>query len=124
MTYAENRVRLDSTLSIDAGNRVANPATNLVAQWREQAQAYECDGQPGAKLLRRVAAELEQTWSQWWTEPLPISRAAAESGYSQDHLRELVRNGTVHPVLFADRGPIRIRRCDCPRKPGYMLKTS
>lgn len=59
----------------------------LVARWRAEADAYEQDGQPGAALLRRVAAELDAALRREALEELTIAQAAAESGYSASQLR-------------------------------------
>ena len=96
-----------------------NPLLGLVERWRGEADAYARDGVPGhAALLRRVADELEAAWRTWWTEGLSIAQAVIESGYSEDRLRELVREGKLpdaRPV--GSRGEMRIRRCDLPRRP-------
>jgi len=119
---ASPAIRWSCGAKLSSVNSMDSTANDLVSRWREQAAAYERDGQPGAKLLRRVADELENMWSDWYIEPLTIAQAARESGYTEDYLRDLVRDGTLHAVRFADRGPIRIRRCDCPRKAGHALK--
>ena len=97
-------------------------ANDLVAQWREQASAYDRDGQPGAKLLRRVADELEQMWSDWSTEPLTIAQAARESGFSKAHLRRLVAEGKLPDV--AAEGETMVRRGDLPWKSPADRKVS
>lgn len=91
----------------------------LASRWRAEAHAYDRDGVAAhASLLRRVASELDAAWRAYAAEELSVAQAAAESGYSSDHLRELVRSGK----LSGERAPgartrIRIRRCDLPRKP-------
>ena len=89
-------------------------------RWREEATAYERDGVPGhAALLRRVADELTAAWQEWCAEELDTAQAAAESGYSETRLRELVREGSLPDNRPPGScGPILIRRCDLPRKPG------
>lgn len=76
----------------------------LVVYWREQAAGYEQDGQPGAAVLRRVAAELDEALHREALEELSISRAAAESGYSASQLRRRFP------------GQRTIRRSDLPAK--------
>ena len=98
------------------------PALLLLAEdWLEQAARYETDGAmvKADLLLRRLAGELTAAWREWDAEELDISQAAAESGYSEARLRELAREGSIpdnRPP--GSQGPIRIRRCDLPRKPG------
>lgn len=92
---------------------------DLVARWRVEADAYERDGVPGhAALLRRVATELEGWWRSYESEELTVAQAAAESGYSRDRLRELVRARRLPDARPpGSRGEIRLRRADLPRKP-------
>ncbi len=78
--------------------------TKLVAFWREQAAAYEQDGQPGTALLRRVATELDEAVRGLGLEELTVAQAAAESGYSASQLRRRFP------------GQRTIRRADLPRK--------
>lgn len=76
----------------------------LVTRWRDQAAAYEADGQPGAALLRRVAGELDEAMRRQALEQLTVAQAAQESGYSESQLRRRFR------------GQRTIRRQDLPRK--------
>lgn len=93
----------------------------LPKSWRDEAKRYSADGAlvPADKLLGRVAGELEFSWQSWWTEPLNITQAASTSGYTAAHLREMVRKGEVQHAS-PEAGPITIRRCDLPRKPGSL----
>ena|SRR2546425_5133389 len=95
-----------------------NPLLGLLERWRAEADAYARDGVPGhAALLRRVADELAAAWHAWWTAELTVGEGAAESAYSADRLRELVREGKL-PARRAADGELRVRRCDLPRRPG------
>lgn len=60
---------------------------DLVARWREQAEAYEVDTQPGAGLLRRVADELEEALLQHELEELTPTQAAVEEGCHSSTIR-------------------------------------
>jgi hypothetical protein len=51
-------------------------------------------------------------------ELLTLQQAAAESGYSRDHLRRLIDEGTIPNASAAD-GSKAILRMDLPRKPGH-----
>ena len=107
---------------------MACPAMNprdLPHEWRAQAETYERDGAYAqAAVLRRVAEELEAAWTSHELEELPVAQAAQESGYSEEHLRALVREGRIpdnRPP--GSQGEMRIRRCDLPRKPGAQRPT-
>ena len=98
-----------------------DPFRALAAGWLEEADRYAADGAMvrAEKLLQRVACELTAAWQDWQTEQLDTSQAATESGYSEARLRELVREGAIPDSRPpGSQGPIRIRRCDLPRKPG------
>jgi len=97
-----------------------DPFRTIAAGWLEEADRYAADGAMvrADRLLLRVASELTAAWQDWQTEQLNTAPAATESGYSEARLRELVREGNIpdnRPP--GSRGPIRIRRCDLPRKP-------
>ena len=92
--------------------------SKLSENWRKRADALRRYAPEVANALEDCAAELEESWRSWWEEELTVAQAASESGYSEDHLRELVREGK----LAADSGNgkksrIRVRRGDLPRKP-------
>ncbi len=70
-----------------------------------------------AEVLETCAEELELRVDCWLNEVLPISEAAVESGYSEDHLRTLVRDGRVRAHRRNGTGRILIRRSDLPRRP-------
>jgi hypothetical protein len=64
-----------------------------------------------------AANELQAAIGARTSELLTVQEAAAESGYSEDHLGRLLREGTI-PNAGEPYSP-RIRRYDLPRKPGY-----
>lgn len=70
----------------------------------------------GATSLERAAEDLEIAFREWWLEDLTIADAAAEAGYSEERMRELVRDGRAEGEGTRGR-PLRVRRCDLPRKP-------
>jgi hypothetical protein len=74
-----------------------------------------------AVALQRAAGELEANFRSWWLAELPISEAAAEAGYSEERVREWVREGRLDGGRAGEPGPLRVRRCDLPRKPGQQL---
>lgn len=89
----------------------------LVEKLRSEADVYERDRAmlDGGRVLRRVADRIEDHFAQWWTEQLDTVGAAAESGYSEDHLRTLIREGRLRHTRNGRK--ILIRRCDLPRHP-------
>lgn len=88
----------------------------LVAQWRAEADQMLVRGaEDFARCVASLASELEAKLIEWEQEPLTLSQAAAESGYSYSHLHRLVAEEKVKNV-GAPRAP-RIRRTDLPRKP-------
>jgi hypothetical protein len=90
--------------------------SSLLDRWRADATALRRRGATGfAQLLEGCAEELEAWLQGRESEVLGLPEASEESGYSQEHLRRLVREGILPDV--ATDGPIRVRRGDLPRKP-------
>ena len=90
---------------------------NLVTRWMDEAATLAGWGdERGAAVLRRVAQELDIAACEHDEEPLTITQASAESGFSADHLRSLVATGEIPNA--GRRGSPRIRRRDLPMKPG------
>ncbi len=99
----------------------------LVLRFRDQAAAYERDGAlvPGGRILERAAADLQTAFHEWWVELLTIAESAEWSGYSEDHLRDLVRKKSIPDLRpRGSRGEIRIRRCDLPRHAALAAQLS
>lgn len=91
----------------------------LASRWTDEASALEKWGDSrGALILSRCATELDLASRAHASEALTISQAAAESGYSCDHLRALVSTGEV--ANAGRKGSPRIRRRDLPMKPGHV----
>lgn len=87
----------------------------LPTAWRTEAGTLEKYGDTrGARLLRDVADVLEASLRSVEDEPLDLSTAARESGYSADRLRHLVSSGEIPNA--GKKGAPRIRRGDLPRK--------
>jgi hypothetical protein len=72
-----------------------------------------------AAALDAAADQLEDAFRSDGDDLLTVAQAAAESGYSADHIGRELRSGHV-PNAGRPRAP-RIRRADLPRKPGIAL---
>jgi hypothetical protein len=88
-----------------------------VARFRERAALLARHGaKEAAETAEALAADLEADFRLWWLEELSVTDAAAECGYSEERLREMVRERRVEGQRNGDRGAIRVRRRDLPRK--------
>ena len=72
-----------------------------------------------ARLFRTLAAELDEAVHETEDELLTLQQAADLSGYTADHLRHLVADGSI--PNDGERGQPRIRRRDLPTKPGTSV---
>ncbi len=89
---------------------------DLLAGWLGEAETVErCGHEPTGKLIRRLAAEMEEALKDDRDETLTIAEAALESDYSSEHLRKLVASGTIPNA--GEKGRPRIRRRDLPARP-------
>ena len=71
-----------------------------------------------AQTCEYVAETLEAKFRAWWLAQLTVSEAADESGYSEERLREMAREGTLpYQKGEGKRSHIGIARCDLPRRP-------
>jgi hypothetical protein len=89
---------------------------SLANRWRTEAKRFrqfEAHGQAAA--CEQLADELEAALDGWNLTPLTVREASEQSGYSEDHLRRLIRKGRIHNA-GADNSP-RVLRRDLPRKP-------
>lgn len=68
----------------------------------------------GAKLIDELLADLDTVLTTHEDEVLRVPDAAKESGYSEEHLRRLIRTGKVANAGRA--GAPAIRRADLPAK--------
>lgn len=91
----------------------------FVAKLRAKAVELRAYGAPDpAQTSERVAQDLEDSFRAWWLAELTVSEAATESGYSEERLREMARDGTLpHRKGQGERGHVVIARCDLPRRP-------
>lgn len=72
----------------------------------------------GAELCDALLGDLDALLSASASELLSLRQAAAESGYSPDHLGRLIREGKI-PNAGRHHAP-RIRRADLPRRAGVL----
>jgi len=90
---------------------------SLAQTWLEEAETLErYRDERGAELCRLHARELQEAMRNGLDEVYTLSKAAELSGYSEDHLRHLVADGTIPNA--GRKGAPRIRRADLPVKPG------
>ena len=89
---------------------------SLSDRWRleaERLRRFEAHGQAAA--CEQLANELEAALAAWEFAPLTVREASEQSGYSEEHLRRLVRQGQI-PNAGRPNSP-RIFHRDLPRKP-------
>ena len=92
---------------------------DLPPRWTERAAEMRFLGQESiAALIEALLGELETELDADSSETLTIAQAATESGYSQEHLRRLVRNEQISNA-GRPNAPL-IRRADVPIKPGRL----
>ena len=93
---------------------------DLPPRWTDEATIFRKRGREDLALfLESYLAELEAEMRNEENEPLTIAQAAAEGGYSEEHLRRLVREEQI-PNAGRPNAP-RIRRADVPKKPGRSV---
>lgn len=90
---------------------------DLLERWRGLVGTWKAWGLYGdtTRVLERCITELEVAVRQQHDEPLTLAAAARESGYSENHLGRLIREGRI-PNAGRLHAPA-IRRGDLPRKP-------
>lgn len=95
------------------------PLGRLLAGWRDDAEVLRRRGHPdAAERLERHAEEVEQALRAQRLQAITVAEAATESGYSEDHLRELARQGKIEALRpNGPRGTILLPRYALPRKP-------
>ena len=86
----------------------------LPGHWRQRAEGLRRYSVSAANAYEDAASELEQALQALDAETLSLTQAARESGYSSDHLGNLIRRGKI-PNAGRRNAP-RIRRSDLPIK--------
>ncbi len=92
---------------------------DLAEKWRAlAAQQRQLGAEGQACTFEHCARELNAALKSVAHEELTIAEAAAESGYSEEQLRRLVRNDKLQAQPRAGpRSHLRIRRRDLPKRP-------
>lgn len=86
--------------------------------WRLQADHFRKVGAEGqAATLESCIRQLEGWIRSEETRLVTISEAADIGGYSEEHLRRLVRSGDLPAAQDCPGGRIRLRARDVPMKP-------
>jgi hypothetical protein len=86
----------------------------LVAQWRQKAEALRPFAEPAARAFEAAADELADAVARDDEQLLTVQEASRASGYSADHLARLLRDRTIPNA--GRKGAPRIRRADLPRR--------
>jgi hypothetical protein len=87
------------------------PPAALAARWRDDTQVFRRYGAAGrARLLERMAAELEVSTHAHASATVDLSTAAALSGFSRAHLRRLIREGKLGTT--ADGALLRVKKSE------------
>jgi hypothetical protein len=96
---------------------MTDPLSDLISVWRKRAVELEEYAAPAATAFWRAAEELEDAVAAQSMQPLTPKEAAEEGGYTEDYIREFLRD---NPSLNAGRpGAPRILRAHVPVKPGH-----
>jgi hypothetical protein len=85
----------------------------LADEWRRRADLLRLYGDPNTERLWRLAAdELDRAAAAERERPLTLREAARETGYTADHLAELIRRGKLPNA--GCKGAPRLRASDLP----------
>ena len=93
----------------------------LPAEFRRRAEFVRenAAAEQAATAWEKAATEVEAALRADELEELTLQEASLECGYSVDHLRRLIRDGTI-PNAGDERKHGVLRR-DIPRKPGHRV---
>ena len=95
---------------------------SLAAGWLEEAETLErYRDERGAAICRMHASELTDAVARQESDLLTLAGASQASGYTADHLRHLIAEGTI--PNGGRKGSPRIFRRDLPVKPGSQGAT-
>ncbi len=92
--------------------------TRLSRKWLDEVAVLRRRGaEAQAVAIESCISDLEQFAEEWRLQSLTVKEAAAESGYTSDHLSRLLTEELIENAGV--KGRPRIRRCDLPSKPGF-----
>ncbi len=95
---------------------------SLPTSWREQAKLFREHAEESLAIAyERCADQLDAVLAEADDEALTLREASLEGGYSIDHLRRRIRDGTIPNA--GDERKYRIFRRDMPKKPGHRVAT-
>jgi hypothetical protein len=90
-----------------SGTQPPHSRAELAARWRADAQVFRRYGSTGrARMLERLAAELEQSATEEAAAVVDLSTAAQLTGFTRGHLRRLYRAGRLEPVRMEGDEPL------------------
>ena len=97
---------------------LAGKFRELAQEWRDRAEDFDQHGcEQVALTYGKVAEEVVRMLDGWDDEYLSVKQAAAESGYSEEYLRRLVRNGNIDArAKERSKGRTQVRRADLPTR--------
>lgn len=100
------------------------PIAQIIAAWEARlATFHELHAQVDGEALCQLAlADLRRVHAERENEALSLQEAAAESGYHEDSLTRLVREGKLANVGSKHRP--RFRRADLPRRASHNTPRS
>ena len=92
--------------------------TVFATMLRERAELLRLYGASEAcSACNAVAEELEASFAEWWNGEVTVSEAVEVTGYTAEHIRRQVRDGSIpHSRVSGCRDEIRISRCDLPMR--------
>ena len=91
----------------------------VLKEWTERAEDYERADAPGAAYgIRQVVEDVQRHQLLRSDGSVTIAEAVPlTNGYTEQALRQMVHRGELENISN-DKGPIRVRISDLPRKPG------
>lgn len=107
-----------------AVNTLSIGLADLPTAFRERATFLRenAAAEQAATAWEKAATEVESALRGHELEALTLRDAAPECGYSVDHLRRLIRDGTIPNA--GNHREYRILRRDIPKKPGHAVASA
>ena len=94
----------------------------FISEFVDNLQAKAADvrafgAEPQAMTLEKIANDLSGRFRAWWLASLSIAEAARESGYAEETLRQMAREGRIAHTRTGAAGYFTVKRCDLPARP-------